>query len=124
MTRFNTETFEAYEAILCSGKKTFYASDFNISGGTINALQGYGLIQITGKTKECFVPVQTAWRDDLYKKVEVSEWECTILSENPSISATAMRADCLENVIAEQRRFIKLFEHICEIEVTMVRGRH
>lgn len=122
MTRFNTETFEAYEAILRSGKRTFYASDFNLCGGTINALQGYGLIQRTGKTRECFVPVHNAWGDDLYKKTEVSEWECTVLSENPSISATAMRADCLEDVIAEQRRFIKLFEHICEIELAMIKG--
>jgi hypothetical protein len=123
MTRFNIETFEAYEAILCSGKRTFYASDFNLCGGTIKALYEYGLIQRTGNTKEYFVPVQSAWGDDLYKKTEVSEWECTILSEKPSISATAMRADCLEDAIAEQRRFIKLFEHICEIELAMMRGR-
>ena len=121
MTRFNTETFEAYEAILRSGKRTFYASDFNLGGGTINALQGYGLIQKTGRTKEAFVLVNKERK--LYKKIEVSEWECTVLSEKPSISATAMRADCLEDVIAEQRRFIKLFEHICEIELAMVRGR-
>lgn len=121
MTTFNTATFEAYETILRSGKKTFYASDFNIGGGTINALQGYGLIQQTGKTKEIFV-LADEYRE-LYKKVKILEWECTVLSENPSISATAMRADCLEDVIAEQRRFIKLFEHICEIEVAMMRGR-
>lgn len=121
MTRFNTETFETYKEILCSGKRTFYADDFNICGGTINALQGYGLIQRTGKTKDIFALVDK--ERELYKKVEVLEWECTVLSEKPSISAIAMRADCLEDVIAEQRRFIKMFEHICEIELTMMRGR-
>ena len=119
MTRFNTETFEAYNEILCSGKRTFYADDFNFCGGTINALQGYGLIQRTGKTKEAFIPAGNG----LYRKGEVLEWECTILSEKPSISATAMRADCLEDVIAEQCRFIKMFEHICEIELAMIKGR-
>lgn len=119
MTRFNTETFKAYKEILCSGKRTFYASDFDLCGGTISALQGYGLIQSTGKTKEVFVPVD----DELYRKIEVSEWECTILSEKPSTSAMSMRADCIEDVIAEQRRFIKMFEHICEIELTMIKGR-
>jgi hypothetical protein len=120
MTTFNAETFKVYKEILCSGKKTFYASDFNLCGGTINALQGYGLIQRTGKTKDIFVLVDE--ERELYKKRKVLEWECTVLSEKPSISATAMRADCLEDVIAEQRRFIKMFEHICEIELTMLRG--
>lgn len=118
MTRFNTETFEAYKEILCSGKRTFYASDFNLNGGTINALQGYGLIQKTGRTKEAFVPVD----DELYRKVKIVEWECTILSEKPSTSAMSMRADCLKD-IAEQHRFIKMFEHICEIELAMIKGR-
>ena len=121
MTTFNIATFEAYEAILSSGKKTFYASDFNISGGTINALQGYGLIQKTGKTREVFVLVDK--ERELYKKKEVSEWECTILSENPSTDAMDTRTDCLDYVIAEQIRFIKLFEHIREIEVNIFKGR-
>ena len=121
MTTFNTETFEAYEVILRSGRRTFYASDFNLCGGTISALQGYGLIQMTGKTKDVFVLVDSEC--ELYKKKKVLEWECTIFSEKPSVSAATMRADCREDVIAEQRRFIKMFEHICEIELAMMRGR-
>lgn len=119
MTRFNTETFEAYKEILCSGKRTFYADDFDLCGGTINALQRYGLIQSTGRTKDVFIPVD----DELYRKVKVLEWECTILSEKPSTGATIMRAECLEDIVAAQRKFIKMFEHICEIELAMIKGR-
>ena len=65
-----------------SGVDTFYASDFGLNGGTMNALttikffdkaEGvtrYGFLP-TGNTKSAMVEIG----ENLYKKVDVSEWK-------------------------------------------------
>lgn len=49
---------------------TFYASDLGLCGGTVNGLQCNGVIEKTGKTRECFVNVY----DNHFIKSEVYEW--------------------------------------------------
>ncbi len=50
----------------------FYASDYDIAGGTIGALDNvYGFVRETGNTKEYLINLY----DDMYKKVTVKEWQ-------------------------------------------------
>lgn len=119
MTTLNIETFKAYEQVLTYGKP-FYASDFDFCGGIISALSTYGLIQPTGNTKEYFIPVHNEWGgDDLYRKTTVKEWECTVLAKNPI--RTGNREYCVEQVVRDYRKFIEMFDRICEIERAMLR---
>lgn len=114
MTTLNIETFKAYEQVLTYGKP-FYASDFDLSGGTISAMETYGLIQPTGNTKIGFAPVG----GELYKKVEIKEWECVILaSKNKGWGNRKLYVD---HIVEEYREFIEMFDHICEIELAMLR---
>ena len=76
-------TIHHLSKIYASGVDTFYASDFGLNGGTMNALTTikffdktdkwvarYGFTP-TGNTKSEMVEIG----NNLYKKVEVSEWK-------------------------------------------------
>ena len=64
------------KALIAHGSQPFYASDVfecedSSIGGFINGLSMNHIIQATGNKKEVFIPV----RKDMYKKVEINEWE-------------------------------------------------
>ena len=75
-------TIHHLSKIYASGVDTFYASDFGLNGGTMNALTTikcfdrvenvtrYGFLP-TGNTKSAMIEIG----ENLYKKVEVSEWK-------------------------------------------------
>lgn len=72
---FKFSTIRALSEILASGKETFFASDFNLGGGTMNALGNITLgrthaVTQTGNTKDEMVNLH----DDIYIKVKVYEW--------------------------------------------------
>lgn len=50
--------------------RAFYASDLELNGGAINALQRHGLIKETGETRTLYVDLF----DDWAKKVTVKQW--------------------------------------------------
>lgn len=52
----------------------FYADDYGMNGGMIQALSMYEFIKPTGNTKEVFVPIDT-WGGTIYKKVDAREWK-------------------------------------------------
>lgn len=114
MTTLNIETFKAYEQVLTYGKP-FYASDFNLSGGTISAMETYGLIQPTGNTKIGFAPVG----GELYRKVEIKEWECVILASKDK--GRGNRKLYVDLIVEEYHKFIEMFDRICKIERAMLR---
>ena len=66
------------------GKKPFYASDFNLSGGKINALAAQGFINPTGNEIEAFILVDS-W-NEFYKKVSVKEWQVDIIALNQFVN--------------------------------------
>ena len=54
--------------------KPFYASDLGISGGLINSLRYYGIIEeVPSMKKDAFVCVDE--NEELYKRVTVMGWE-------------------------------------------------
>ena len=75
-------TMHILNEIYTSGVDTFYASDFGLNGGTMNAL---ATIKFLGKTRweECcgFTPTGNTKStmveidENLYRKVEVKEWK-------------------------------------------------
>lgn len=62
------------------GKKPFYATDFNLNGGKINALATQGFIKPTGYEKETFILVDT-W-NEYYKKTIIKEWQVDVVALN------------------------------------------
>ena len=60
-----------YFIIKNSGKRTFYASDFGLNGGEINALASGFLISKTHGTKEEWVQISS----DKKIRIEVHEWK-------------------------------------------------
>lgn len=78
----------------------FYASDYDIAGGTISALDNiYGFVKETGNTKKYLINLY----DDMYKKVTVKEWQVI-----PSA-----RMGMLEQVlreVAEMKRLVRMWE--------------
>lgn len=78
----------------------FYASDYDIAGGTISALDNiYGFVRETGNTKEYLINLY----DDMYKKVTVKEWQVI-----PSA-----RMGILEQVlkeVAEMKKLVRMWE--------------
>lgn len=85
------------------GNEPFYASDFNLSGSVINAMANRGFIQHTGVTKEIFIHIPTYNDDNLYKKVEIKQWQINI--EN----CAAYKKD-VANMIAQLADFIDGFK--------------
>lgn len=92
MKMMSASAIEAMRVIAKNGRK-FYASDYNINGGTINGLAYRGLIQETGKTKFDFIEVDEI--DHLYKKVEVYEWEISLAGMKMVIDDARKTAESL-----------------------------
>lgn len=78
----------------------FYASDYDIAGGTISALDNvYGFVKKTGNTREYLINLY----GDMSKKVTVKEWQVI-----PSA-----RMEMLEEVlkeVAEMKRLVRMWE--------------
>lgn len=78
----------------------FYASDYDIAGGTIGALDNvYGFVRETGNTKGYLINLY----GDMYKKVTVKEWQVI-----PSA-----RMGILEQVlkeVAEMKKLVRMWE--------------
>jgi hypothetical protein len=55
-------------------ERPFYAKDYGMNGGVIQALSQYELIKPTGNVKEIIFPIDTFYGEK-YKKVEIREWE-------------------------------------------------
>lgn len=95
-------TKKQIEAIikLTNVTEPFYASDYDIAGGTIGALDNvYGFVRETGNTKEYLINLY----GDMYKKVTVKEWQVI-----PSA-----RMGMLEQVlkeVAEMKRLVRMWE--------------
>jgi len=75
-------TMHYLNKIYTSGIDTFYASDFGIDGGTMNAFTTIKFLDKTTKNECCgFVPTGNTRTtmveigENLYKKVEVKEWK-------------------------------------------------
>lgn len=74
-------TMHILNEIYTSGIDTFYASDFGINGGTMNALTSIKFLSKT-RSKECCGFVRTGNTkstmveigENLYKKVDIYEW--------------------------------------------------
>lgn len=82
--KYNCLTIRKITEILESDKNVFYASDFNINGGTMNALTNIRFVAVvnnkfderlafkpTGNYKTEMIEIS----DDYYKKVTVNEWK-------------------------------------------------
>ena len=65
----STSTVAAYARIY-KLNRPFYASEFDLNGGVMNALACKRLVRETGNKKSEFYPVG----GDLYRKCEVKEW--------------------------------------------------
>lgn len=78
----------------------FYASDYDIAGGTIGALDNiYGFVKETGNTREYLINVY----DDMYKKVTVKEWQ-VIPSARMGVLEQVLRE------VAEMKRLVRMWE--------------
>lgn len=78
----------------------FYASDYDIAGGTIGALDKiYGFVRKTGNTKEYLINLY----DDMYKKVTIKEWQ-VIPSARMGMLEQALRE------VAEMKRLVRMWE--------------
>lgn len=96
-------TKKEIEAIikLVNVTEPFYASDYGITGGTINALDGvYQFVKATGNTKEYFINVY----DDMYKKVTVKEWQVI-----PSERMRVLKE--VQNELMEMKKLVHMWEH-------------
>lgn len=95
-------TKKEIEAIikLTNVTEPFYASDYDIAGGTIGALDNvYGFVRETGNTKGYLINLY----GDMYKKVTVKEWQV--------IPSTRM--GMLEQVlkeVAEMKRLVRMWK--------------
>lgn len=67
-------TLKALKKIAMYDGRPFYAEDYGINGGSIRALSNRGIIAKTGNVKTELIKVNDK---DLYRKIEVSEWEMT-----------------------------------------------
>lgn len=80
----------------------FYASDYDIAGGTIGALDNiYGFVKETGNTKEYFINLY----DDVYKKVTVKEWQVI-----PSAKMRVLKQ--VQNELMEMKKLVRMWEHM------------
>lgn len=96
-------TKKEIEAIikLTNVTEPFYASDYDIAGGTIGALDNvYGFVRETGNTKKYLINLY----DDVYKKVTVKEWQ-VIPSARMEVLEEALRE------VAEMKRLVRMWEH-------------
>ena len=83
---------------LANVTEPFYASDYDIAGGTIGALDNV-FVRETGNTKEYLINLY----GDMYKKVTVKEWQVI-----PSA-----RMEILEEVlkeVAEMKKLVRMWE--------------
>ena len=84
INRYNYSTIRKMREILESDKNVFYASDFDVDGGTMNALTNIRFVAVvnnefesrfafkpTGNSKTEMIEIGNDW----YKKVEVNEWK-------------------------------------------------
>ena len=99
----NTNTMNAMATIVRNGRD-FFASDYEMNGGTISALARVGLIEKTGKTRESFVEVDSY--EHLYRKCEVNEWRVS----NRGIAETAKWARSEANKMVA---FAEALESLC-----------
>jgi hypothetical protein len=68
------ETIKKFSIANSLKEKPFYAEDYGMNGGMIQALSQYELIKPTGNTKEAFIPMNTFY-DTRYLRVEAHEWK-------------------------------------------------
>lgn len=97
-------TKKEIEAIikLVNVTEPFYASDYDIAGGTISALDNiYEFVKATGNTKEYFINLY----DDVYKKVTVKEWQVI-----PSARMRVLKQ--VQNELMEMKKLIHTWEHM------------
>lgn len=97
-------TKKEIEAIikLVNVTEPFYASDYDIAGGTIGTLDNvYGFVKETGNTKEYLINVY----DDMYKKVTVKEWQVV-----PSERMRVLKE--VQNELMEMKKLIRMWEHM------------
>ena len=96
-------TKKEIEAIikLVNVTEPFYASDYNIAGGTISALDNiYGFVKETGNTKEYLINLY----DDMYKKVTVKEWQVI-----PSARIGVLKQ--IQKELTEMKKLIRTWEN-------------
>lgn len=97
-------TKKEIEAIikLVNVTEPFYASDYDIAGGTISALDNiYEFVKATGNTKEYFINLY----DDVYKKVTVKEWQVI-----PSAKMRVLKQ--VQNEVMEMKKLVRTWEHM------------
>lgn len=97
-------TKKEIEAIikLVNVTEPFYASDYDIAGGTISALDNiYGFVKETGNTKEYLINLY----DDMYKKVTVKEWQVI-----PSARIGVLKQ--VQNELMEMKKLVRMWEHM------------
>ena len=68
------ETIKKFSIANSLKEKPFYAEDYGMNGGMMQALSQYELIKPTGNTKEAFIPMNTFY-DTRYLRVEAHEWK-------------------------------------------------
>jgi hypothetical protein len=79
------------------GKTSFYARDFDLNGGEINALAAQGFIKPTGNETESFILVDS-W-NELYKKVSVKEWQVDITALTQFVDEVNQFCNQLTNML-------------------------